>query len=101
MVSVYYCTKASYRLNVYLPEALKARLYQKEENLEIGQWIYWKNYETKKWQGPSKIVMIDNKNVITIRNNKLITINKDHVQSLVNSCSEWLCQSRSFVLVVQ
>jgi len=62
-----------------IADALKSRLYQRYEDLEIGQWIYWRNFETNKWQGPSKIVMIDNKNVMTIRNNKLISVNKDHV----------------------
>ena len=62
-----------------IADALKSRLYHKYEDLEIGNWIYYKNFETNKFQGPTKIVMIDNKKIFTIRNNKFISINRDHV----------------------
>ena len=62
-----------------IADALKARIYHKYEELEIGQWIYWRNHESNKFQGPEKIVMLDNKKVFAIRNNKLISINRDHV----------------------
>ena len=60
-------------------DALKARVVNRVENIEVGKWIYYKNLENKHWQGPVKVVMIDNKNVFTIKNNKLVSINKDHV----------------------
>ena len=60
-----------------IADALKDKLSHRPENLEIGKWIYFKNFETKQCQGPAKVIMIDNKNVFTIRNNKLVSINKD------------------------
>ena len=65
--------------NLTITDALKDKLSHRPENLEVGKWIYFKNFETKQWQGPTKVIMIDNKNVFTIRNNKLVSINKDHV----------------------
>ena len=62
-----------------IADALKARIVNRVENVEVGNWIYYKNLEVKQWQGPVKVVMIDNKNVFTIKNNKLVSINKDHV----------------------
>ena len=62
-----------------IADALKSKLYHKYEDLEIGNWIYYKNFETNRFQGPTKIVMIDNKKIFTIRNNKLISVNRDHV----------------------
>ena len=49
------------------------------KEIDIGSWIYYKNLESRQWQGPSKVVMLDNKNVYMLRNNKLILINEDHI----------------------
>ena len=62
-----------------ISEALKSRIVNRVEEIDIGSWIYYKNLESKQWQGPSKVIMLDNKNVFTLRNNKLVSINKDHV----------------------
>ena len=48
-----------------IDKALKSKLYYKYEDLEIGKWVYYKNLENKQYQGPVKIVMIDNKNIFT------------------------------------
>ena len=62
-----------------ISEALKSRIVNRVEEIDKGSWIYHKNLESKQWQGPSKVIMLDNKNVFTLRNNKLVSINKDHV----------------------
>ena len=62
-----------------IAEALKARLVHRQEDLEIGQWIYWKDPVVKEWQGPHKIVFMDNKSVFIIRLSKLIPVNRDHI----------------------
>ena len=62
-----------------IADALKAKVVKRNEVIDVGNWIYFKNLESKLWQGPVKVVMIDNKSIYTIRNNKLVSINKDHV----------------------
>ena len=56
-------------------KALKPKVLHKYEDCKIGNWFYYRDLETNKPQGPTKLVMRDNKKVFTIRNNKLISIN--------------------------
>ena len=81
-----------------IAEALKARLVHRHEDLEIGQWIYWKNPVVKECQGPHKIVFMDNKNVFIIRLTKLIPVNRDHVMlrrvESVNIMTQAPCKQR-------
>ena len=57
--------------------ALKQRIYKGVGDVDVGEWIYYKN--SKKWEGPVKIHSKDGKLLYSVRANKLLTINSDHV----------------------
>ena len=60
-----------------LKTALKKKVYAREENINPGDWIYYKN-KSRKWEGPVKVATKDGKLLYTIRGGRLLTINTDH-----------------------
>ena len=58
-------------------EALKQRIYAKIENINLQDWIYFK--ESNRWSGPVRVVGIEGKRIHAIRAGRLLTINKDNV----------------------
>ena len=66
-----------------LKQALKQRIYQRGDDIDIGHWIYFCNKPSKgrsKWEGPVKVVGKDKKTLYVVRGGKLLSINSDHAQ---------------------
>ena len=61
-----------------LKAALKQRIYTRGNDVQAGDWIYFKN--KKKWEGPVKVTTKDGKSLYAVRGGKLLTINTDHAQ---------------------
>ena len=67
-----------------LKQALKQRIYQRGNDVDIGHWIYFCNKPSSKgrskWEGPVKVVGKDKKTLYVVRGGKLLSINSDHAQ---------------------
>ena len=60
-----------------LKTALKQRIFARGENIQPGDWIYFKN-KSRRWEGPVKVATKDNKLLYAVRGGRLLTINTDH-----------------------
>ena len=60
-----------------LREALKQRLYARVNDINLQDWIYFK--QQNRWHGPVKVVGIEGKRIHCMRAGRLITVNKDMV----------------------
>ena len=60
-----------------LRAALKARVFKTSNEINPGDWVYFKNH--RKWEGPLKVTTKDGKLIYAVRANKLLTINVDNV----------------------
>ena len=58
-------------------EALRQRLYTRIENIQLNDWIYFK--ENKRWYGPVKVAGVEGKRIHAMRAGRLLTINKDNI----------------------
>ena len=61
-----------------LKMALKKRCFKTIENVNPGEWIYFKN--GRKWEGPIKVTTVHGKLIYAVRAGRLLTINTDHAK---------------------
>ena len=59
-----------------IKRALKQRIYRRGQEIQQGDWIYYKN--RGKWEGPVKVCTKDGKSLYAVRAGRLLTINSDH-----------------------
>ena len=71
-----------------LKTALRKRIYVRKEQINAGDWVYFKN-KSKRWEGPVKITTNDEKLLYAVRAGSLLTINSDHA-TLIKSCDDIL-----------
>ena len=75
-----------------LRTALKQRVYARREDIQRGDWVYYKN-KTKRWEGPVKVAARDGKLLYAVRAGRLLTINLDHAVLEPSQRVRW-CTSR-------
>ena len=62
-----------------LRKALEQRIYSNHNNLEVGQWIYFKCNVDRSWQGPARLTLRDGKNLHLVKHGQPFVVNADDV----------------------
>merc|ERR1712155_368423 len=70
---------ASLESDRVLREALKQRIYSKQDQVQSGDWIYYRNNSSSVWKGPVKVTTREGKRIYVLNGGRLNTINLDDI----------------------
>ena len=62
-----------------LRQALEQRIYANHDNLQEGDWVYFKRNMDRSWQGPAKLALKNGKSLHLVKSGQQFTINADDV----------------------
>ena len=80
-----------------LRAALKQRLYTKCDNVQGGDWIYFRQNNSTVWKGPVKVTSRDGKKIFVLNGGRLNTINLDDILLCKSDDEMWLQSEEQFV----
>ena len=80
-----------------LRQALKQRIYSKSENVQSGDWIYYRNNSSSVWKGPVKVTTREGKRIYVLNGGRLNTINLDDILLCKSDDDMWSNIDEEFV----
>ena len=73
-----------------LRQALKQRIYSKSDNVQSGDWIYYRNNSSSVWKGPVKVTTREGKRIYVLNGGRLNTINLDDILLCKSDDDMWM-----------
>ena len=70
---------ASMEADRVLRQALQKRIYSKQDQVQSGDWIYYRNNSSSVWKGPVKVTTREGKRIYVLNGGRLNTINLDDI----------------------
>ena len=81
---------ASLESDRVLRKALQERIYSKSDQVQGGDWIYYRNNSSSIWKGPVKVTTREGKRIYVLSGGRLNTINLDDILLCKSDENMWL-----------
>lgn len=81
---------ASLESDRVLRKALQERIYSKSDEVQGGDWIYYRNNSSSIWKGPVKVTTREGKRIYVLSGGRLNTINLDDILLCKSDENMWL-----------